>query len=381
MLNGQSVKLCPGSDQRGSPRPGVAASMCDAGAYETQGVGNLYAYAAGSSSSSNCPKTTDPSTECPLGRALALAAAGDTIKLETPAASGDYVGNWSILTPGTSSSEPVTIDGSDVTGATLDGNDDNATGCTTTTCDGPVLFVGQATVVLKSVTIQNGEDTSEKGGGVRSIDGGTVTIIDSTFKHDAGFEGGAIGNNSTLTITDSRFTDNTTGDGGAIDNLNDGSATVTGSTFTDNTSSGDGGAIDNADNANGALTGSASLTVSNSTFTGNTAVSDGGAIDNADDGLTGTVTITDSTLSGDSAATGGEIDTSGVASGVLVVAGSTLSASSGSDVAAGTGGGQVFVAGDVFASGCRQDGGTWTDRGFNAGSNAAALGPRRRLRM
>ena len=125
MINGQSVKLCPGPDQRGSPRPGVAASGCDAGAFETQDVGDLYAYAAGSSSSSNCPLTTDPSTECPLGRALALAGAGDTVKLETPGASGHYVGNWSIGTSGTSSSEPVTIDGSDVTSATLDGNDGN----------------------------------------------------------------------------------------------------------------------------------------------------------------------------------------------------------------------------------------------------------------
>ncbi len=35
-VNGSSYTLCPGSDQRGYPRPGVGATACDAGAYESQ---------------------------------------------------------------------------------------------------------------------------------------------------------------------------------------------------------------------------------------------------------------------------------------------------------------------------------------------------------
>ena len=35
-LNGQQVPLCPGSDQRGQPRPAAGVADCDAGAYETQ---------------------------------------------------------------------------------------------------------------------------------------------------------------------------------------------------------------------------------------------------------------------------------------------------------------------------------------------------------
>lgn len=35
-VNGSAYALCSGSDQRGYPRPGVGASSCDAGAYETQ---------------------------------------------------------------------------------------------------------------------------------------------------------------------------------------------------------------------------------------------------------------------------------------------------------------------------------------------------------
>ena len=369
-LNGQTVALCAGSDQRGQPRPGTGKLLCDAGAYETQEPTVLYAYADGGTGAADCPKTSPATDGCSLTQALSVASAGDTIELASPGAGAggaNYVGNWDIDTANTSAGAPITIDGSGVSDATLDGNHGNPTGCTTSTCNGPVLFVGQATVVLKGMTIQNGAGNG-KGGGVRNIESGTVTITDCTFKDDSGVEGGAIGSNSTLAITDSTFTDNTADDGGAIDNLNDGTATITGSTFTGNSTTADGGAIDNADNGDTAITSSASLAVSDSTFTGNTAGSDGGAIDNADvgAGITGTVTVTDSTLSGDSAAHGGEIDTNGVAPGVLVVAGSTLSAASGSDVAAGTGGGQVFVAGDLFASGCEQNGGTWTDQGLTS---------------
>ena len=340
MLNGQSVTLCPGTDQRGSPRPGVAASGCDAGAFETQDVGDLYAYAAGSSSSSNCPKTTDPSTECPLGRALALAGAGDTVKLETPGASGHYLGNWSIGTSGTSSSAPVTIDGSDVTGATLDGNGGSAFGCPTGACDGPVLTVTNAMfLVIKDLTITNADNSLGAGGGMQNDAGGTVTVSDSTFSNLFAAAGGAIDN----------------GDGGS------GTAMITNSTFS-NDSANFGGAVNN---------GSGTVSITGSTFTGGNVV-DGAAVDNADSGGSGTVSITDSTLSGGEAAGGGEVDTSdNGGSGVLIVTDSTLEASSGADLKAG-GSGRVFVAGDVFGKGC-QTGGTWTDDGFNAAPDTSCF--------
>ena len=80
--------------------------------------------------------------------------------------------------------------------------------------------------------------------------------------------------------------------GGAIDNR--GTATITGSTFTGNTSGRNGGAIGNI----------AIATITDSTFTGNLAAY-GGAIFNSDN--TATTTISDSTFTGNSAGYGGAI--------------------------------------------------------------------------
>jgi hypothetical protein len=125
----------------------------------------------------------------------------------------------------------------------------------------------------------------------------------------------------------------------------------------DNTQSppaiGTGGGLDNA----------GTVTITGSTFTGNTALypssGDGGAIDSGDDGGGGSVTVTASTFAGNTASLdGGTID-------------------SGDN----TGGGTVQVAGDVFAGSCHQPGpgstGTWADFGFNAGTDAScfASGP------
>src|SRR5262249_31085350 len=90
--------------------------------------------------------------------------------------------------------------------------------------------------------------------------------------------------------------------GGAIDNFN-GSLTITRSTLRDNvawdgTSAGAGGAIYNQANP-----GNATLQIYTSTLTGNSAYSDGGAIATTASapGVTSTVTIADSTISGNTA--------------------------------------------------------------------------------
>jgi hypothetical protein len=419
-LNGQSVSLCPGTDQRGAARPGGGKTKCDAGAFESRGS-ILYAYAAGASTTSDCPLTTTGSLQCSLQRALSLAGAGETVKLESPGHSAggtDFVGNWSIGTTGTSGSQQVTIDGGDVTGATLNGNAGVATGCTTAACNGPVLTVTNGMFLkLENLSITHGDNVlNELGGGLQNNHGGTVTVASVAFTNDKASFGGAVDNadngTGSVTISDSAFTNNAAGttNGGAIDNgdqFGSGSVTISGSTFTGNTAGVDGGAIDNGDNS-----GSGSVTISDSTFAGNTsswdggavdngdgfsgvgsgtvsvtvtgstfstdiADRDGGAIDNADDNPNAvTVTVSDSTLSGDSAVgQGGEIDTSDNGQGVLVVSASTLDAGgSGSDIVAGhVGLGQVFVAGNVFAHGCHQAGGAWSDRGYEAGADATCF--------
>jgi hypothetical protein len=376
----------------------------------------LYAYAGGTSAGASCPQTATTAVQCSLGTALTDAKAGDTVMLATPgqsAGGGNYIGNWSIGTTGTSASEPVTIDGSGVTDATLDGNGGSATGCTTGTCNGPILFVQPSTYVrVQDLTIQNADNTMNGvGGGIDNAQDGTVTVANATLTDNIAVIGAGIENSyngpseSTLAVTDSTFTGNTSvmfggaidngddgagtatitdstfsanqvtdGDGGAVDNGDSdgaGSVTVTGSTFTDNSASMDGGAIDNADNGNFATT----LTVTDSTFSGNHASVEGGAIDNARAAGQGSAIVSDSTFSGDQSPTGGEISTSDNGGGSLAVVDSTLDSGGGGDITADVqaGNGEVTVAGDVFASSCQRVNGTWTDDGYNVGADATCF--------
>jgi predicted outer membrane repeat protein len=155
-----------------------------------------------------------------------------------------------------------------------------------------------------------------------------------------------------VTVTASTFSRNTSAGAfsGAIDSGfgagGGGTVTVTASTFTGNPAS-FGGAIDSG------FGGGGTVTVTASTFTGNTAISDGGAIDSGDGfGSGGTVSVTASTFAGNTASQdGGAID-------------------SGDN----TGGGTVTVAADVFDGSCHQpSSGTWTDGGFNAGTDTSCF--------
>ena len=350
----------------------------------------LFAYANGAGTPGGCAVSTPASAGCSLARALSSAVAGDTVKLETPgsgAGGTDFVGNWSIGTSGTSAAERVTIDGGDVSGATLNGNNGSAAGCTTAACNGPVLSVTDDMFLgVENVRVVNAHNSDTGvGGGVQNDHGGTVTIAGSAFVGNTASDGGAVDNgdlegSGSVTITGSSFMGNTAGrDGGAVDNgdtAGSGSVTITGSSFTGNTAGGDGGAVDNGD-----LAGSGSVTITGSVFAGNTAGVDGGAVDNGDGtGAfgpgSGSVSIADSTFSADTAGVhGGEVDTGDGGDGVLVVSASTFDAGSGSDIVAGTDGGtgQVFVAGNVFAHGCQQAGGSWTDRGYELGADTSCF--------
>jgi len=282
----------------------------------------LYAAPAGTGTG-DCSTTANA---CILATALSDVAAGGVVELVTPGGAGHYVGNWSVTTPGTSASLPVTVEPAPGLAGqpVLDGNNGSATGCPTTACDGPVLTVpANEFVALSGITITNANNSSTNGGGLAN--GGAVTITGSTFT----------GNNA----------GNEEGSGGAI--VNTGSVTVTASTFSGNTATAAGGAISNG---LGFLDGG-SVTVTASTFTGNTA-GFGGAIDSGDYSGGGTVTVTASTFTGNSASLNGNTIDGGDNSG----------------------GGTVAVAGDVFDGSCHQAGGVWTDGGYNAGSDGSCYG-------
>ncbi len=173
---------------------------------------------------------------------------------------------------------------------------------------------------------------------------------------------GDFGGSGTATITGSTFTGNNAGDeGGAIDNGfyssldgHTGHATliVSGTTFDDNSGNyGPGGAIENAGGDGGLATAS----VSTSTFIDNFGNIGGGAIDNAfGSGSVGTLTVTSSTFTGDTAHNGG----------------SPAIENGGGNPA---GNATTTVTADIFAEDCNSSSGTWTDGGYNVGTDGTCL--------
>jgi hypothetical protein len=329
-----------------------------------------YAYANGEARSpTSCPETSNASEQCTLSEALSKASAGSSIDLASSGRAGVYVGNWTVSTPGTTSSAPLLIrPAAGVSQPTLGGNRGEPAGCGTATCDGPVLTIGpKVHVDIEGVTIRHADNTTATGlgGGIENIHGGFVRVSRSTFLDDyADANGGAIDNaditgTGTLIVSGSTFLGNyaENDDGGAIANADvDGHGTVivSSSTFSGNSAiNGDGGAIDNGDTrGNGRLVVSASrflgnvagragaidnadnargtLSVSASTFSGNvSALADAGAIDNADWGGTGTLTVSGSTFSGNKTiGDGGAIDNAdnvATSRGTLIVSSSTFS--------------------------------------------------------
>jgi CSLREA domain-containing protein len=178
--------------------------------------------------------------------------------------------------------------------------------------------VGGATAITVSIsglTVSNtagGFSASGYGSGLflQAASTGTVTVtLDSmVFSNNAGASGGAAitndgGNLGTLNVTNTTFSGNNAPEGGAV--YNNGTLNVSTSTFSSNIASVEGSAIINAF---GGVTQPAILTISDSTFANNTAQSaSGGGVYNSG----GTLTVRDSTFSGNLPAIGGSIANGG----------------------------------------------------------------------
>ena len=140
-------------------------------------------------------------------------------------------------------------------------------------------------LTLSSLTLSNGLANNGVQGGGAIYSHGTLSVTGSTFTGNSspattGTSGGAINSSGVLTVTTSTFSGNTAQEGGGI--FNQKTATITNSTFTNNKATIFGG---------GALLNAAGTeTVSGDTFTGNTGPG-GGAIDNDT-----TLKISDSTF-------------------------------------------------------------------------------------
>ncbi len=192
-----------------------------------------------------------------------------------------------------------------VTGSTLSGN-------TATTGGGGIWNDGTLNVTDSTLS---GNKSSYYGGGIYSSSSGTLTVADSTIADNSAIAsffnypeyayGGGIYAYGTATITTSTVSDNTTtalgGGGGGGGIFNGGTLNVTDSTLSGNlttivdgvTSTDGGGGIDNV----------GTLSVADSTLSTNGTNEVGGGIDNG-----WKLKIAQSTLSGNSAPTGGGIE-------------------------------------------------------------------------
>lgn len=145
---------------------------------------------------------------------------------------------------------------------------------------------------------QSGKDSTENAYGGAISTYGPATIENSTFTGNSGTHGGAIngGNNSNITITGCTFTGNSSSQtGGAVNGAGSATLNVSGCTFTGNTAAGNGGAVSMA---KGTITGS--------TFTGNSTTASGGAINSTASNAANLV-VTNCTVTGNTAKTGGGV--------------------------------------------------------------------------
>lgn len=218
-----------------------------------------------------------------------------------------------------------------------------------------------AHVTLDGTLVSGNHALTGAGGGVGNAGNGTVSITGSSFlDNTAGGDGGAFGDANdlgTLTIDASTFLRNSaTGDGGAI--LERGPiTTITNSELDDNFTGGDGGAL---------LVGGVTLNLQSSTFSGNLAGGNGGAIELQTTGIIPSAqpVIVNTTLAGNSAlcdgAQGGGLDVGAAFTGGLLLLNDTIY-----DNSAAIGGG-LFWAGD---------GNFVSLRNTIIAGNSAAVGP------
>jgi len=209
---------------------------------------------------------------------------GTLTLLTNSAVSGNFAGKAG---GGISNSGTVTLSNSTISGNSAGGD------------GGGIFNRGTGSLSLTNSTI-SGNSAGIFGGaeGGAIYNRGTLALTNSTISgNSAGASGGGIFNNyGTLTLTNSTVSGNSAGFGGGIGNY--GSGTLTNSTISGNYAVDKGGGISNFGNS--------TLTLTNSTVSSNSAGHSGGGIFNS-----ATLTVTDTTISGNSAYYGGGIDNQG----------------------------------------------------------------------
>jgi predicted outer membrane repeat protein len=239
---------------------------------------------------------------------------------------------------------------------------------------GAIINGGTLTVTNSTFNANtNNGGASEGGGAISTGAGDLLTVIGCTFTNNtntaagvSGAGGGAIYSNSPATITNSTFTNNMTingAGGGAVDNRD--TLTISGSTFTANSTTFD------AQNSRGGaiyVAGTSQLTINNSVITGNSAVRDGGGI-YYQPNSTSTLTINNSTISNNIA--NSDNNTTGNGGGLYLtgsqpatITGSTINANTSNTGSATTGrGGGIDVSSPLTLTNSTVSGNTATTSG------------------
>jgi len=223
------------------------------------------------------------------------------------------------------------------------------------------VFSTDVELNLDHLTVQNGHNTDSLGGGGVQASYSNVQLSNVTVTaNSSDTNAGGVESTGTLTITNSTISGNTSngGYGGGGIHVFAGSAQITNSTISGNHSAGDGGGI-----MIGAYHPSffGNVTITGSTLFGNSSgASDrGGAIN---DSAYSTLTVNTSTITGNTAGFGAGIEVAPSASATVMSStiainkgsfGAGIDSTSGAVTIAGS-----IVAGNYFTD-CDQSGGTW----------------------
>ncbi len=152
---------------------------------------------------------------------------------------------------------------------------------------------------MTNCTLSGNSASGGFGGGIGGFNS-TVTVTNSTLDGNSAAEGGGISGGAVL-ISNSTISNNiASGDGGGISG---GAVLISHSTINNNIASGKGGGIAN---------GGAATTVRDSTLSGNSASTGGGIYDEGTGNNQANLTVSNSTLSGNSASTGGGVFIEGI---------------------------------------------------------------------
>lgn len=267
-----------------------------------------------------------------IAETLALTSTGDTVLIEGEWHECVDTGGRSITLLGSG-----TIDGTGCESAIRVVNYESVTvdGLTVLNTTGRAFDLQWSNLDLQGVTVTGTGSTALSGGAIYTY-GGTLTTSDCTFWGGTGWQGGAIYLYAYTTWADegSTFQDNSSpSSGGAVMAYYDNTLALSGTTFTTNTSGEYGGAISTWDYTD--------LQLEGAVLSDNTTALGGGAVfAYAVDSSAGTLDISSSTFTGNTATDGG-----GVWVGWTNVASITSSTFT-SNTATGTGGGLLaYVTG------------------------------------